>query len=172
VIALAVVTPALVFGVGSHSSASMDRQATVEVSAQSDGVVSLWEPAPGESLAPASADTSLTASSDVVQSADDRVVVVVVENQLPASRPTALDTTGTLHAPNGSVSVSDPAWPTDLDHGESGLVTATVDCGSHVGPTTITVEVEATSSEITGTIEYDATVVCTGPSTGKAGAGG
>lgn len=156
VVVVAVLALALLVPTGSFSVATMDRGVNVAVSPNEQAIVSIWDvggPTP---------EPPRFQGEDPVTSSDDRVRVLVVQNNFERS-------TVDVHV------ASDAGSPVVVDGvarsvppGELVPVHATVDCAGQQGRVFVplTLHVVGVDGDVEAVIEYTASVVCGGQGAG------
>jgi hypothetical protein len=151
----------LVLGTGGFSVATLDRGVTMAVSDHDHALVSVWDPG-GDSPEP-----PRYAGEDPVTSNDTTVRVLVIENRFTDE---TLDVAVT-ERPESPVAVE--GSHDGLGPGDVAPITAEVECNGHEGrvDALLTVEATAVGGGFEGEIDYDASVVCPGPTAGQAASG-
>lgn len=151
-VVVAALALALLVPTGSFSVATIDRGVNVAVSPNEQAIVSIWD---GGGATP---EPPQFQGEDPVTNADDRVRVLVVQNNFEQS-------TVDVHV------ASDAGSPVVVDGvarsvapGEVAPVRATVDCAGQEGRifVPLTLHVVGVDGDVEAVIEYTASVVCAG----------
>jgi hypothetical protein len=159
---IAAAVAGLVYGTGGFTAAEVQRGVSVSTAPHDEAFLTLYDPGAGSDGDRPTVFAG-TLGEEPVGPGGDRVRVLLVANRFPGTAPLSLDVDGrAVESPRGT-SVSDVEGPSGLRRGDYGWVRATVDCGSHRGPTPIGFELTAVGDGLSVVVEYEATVVCIAP---------
>jgi hypothetical protein len=166
---LVVVAGALTAGTSGFSAAALDRNVSVTVSDDHrEAFVPLADPGE-EGPPPAWVDDASRLREEPVRSQGQRVRLFVVHNRFET--PMDVD----AQVVRSEVGDVDDVGSVALRPDESGVVHGDVDCGGYAGPTTVDLNVTATTGEATAHITYRVGLVCASPTPtpdSEAGEGG